>query len=380
MNKRVANTSFVWRFINIFIGEIYLLLSVVIFGIAFVVMRYATFYSLGPQSFNAGRFLIATICLIITKLYNINCSQEEKSAVLQPESTFRGLLLNTNNLLWGSALGVLNFIASAFAQQGLKTVDANRAGFILGMYVVFVPMVEPCVPGLKSKLSAKVMVAAVLSLFGLYLMSGCAEVAVCMGDAFGDGEILMLLSMVVWIVSIIFGSIGSKLVDPVMLTLTNFVVATICSLACALILEPDVWVWPMKEFTDEFVVLVLVGVMQAAGFALSAMGQRFTSSTVSALIMSLEAVVCAMFGYFLLNETLSAVELCGCLIMLAATVMALIPWGNSSNSNTGASGAADDEVPTSWLQNGPFEEGMGLLELNKYISSVVDIESNVRKD
>mmetsp|Transcript_72835 Transcript_72835/g.142864 ORF Transcript_72835/g.142864 Transcript_72835/m.142864 type:complete len:121 (+) Transcript_72835:1-363(+) len=120
--------------------------------------------------------------------------------------------------------------------------------------------------------------------------------------------------------------------------------------------------------------------MQAAGFALSAMGQRFTSSTVSALIMSLEAVVCAMFGYFLLNETLSAVELCGCLIMLAATVMALIPWGNSSNSNAGASGAADDEVPTSWLQNGPFEEGMGLLELNKYISSIVDIESNVRKD
>jgi drug/metabolite transporter (DMT)-like permease len=355
-----------------FVGEVYLLLSVLFFGVAFVVMRYAMFYKLGPQSFNAGRFLFATLCLVLTKYVGV-MMENAKAGSLQPKVTLWGLFTNSNNLLWGSALGVANFTASGFMQSGLATVDANRAGFIVGMYVVFVPIAETCVPGLKSKLSARPMLAALLSLFGLYLMSGCAEESVCMGGAVGDGEVLMVMSMVVWVVSIICCSIGSKLVDPIMLTVTNFLVATICSIAFALILEPEVWVWPMRAFTQEWAVLSVVGVLQAAGFALSTLGQQYSTPTVAALIMSQETVVCAVVSYLALNETLSAVEMSGCAIMLVATVLALVSCGESHDSG-------QEDFPRNWVTHGPFEEDRtGLLELGNSADGDVDFKNGSRR-
>jgi drug/metabolite transporter (DMT)-like permease len=342
---------------NKFIGEIYLLVSVVFFGVAFVVMRYAMFYKLGPQSFNAGRFFIASLFLMITKYCSAEFTPTNTSAVLQPKTSLRDLFMNTNNLLWGSTLGVLNFVASGFMQGGLATVDANRAGFIVGMYVVFVPIAETCVPGLKSKLTARAMIAAVMSLVGLYLMSGCAEAAVCMGGAIGDGEVLMVMSMVVWVVSIICASIGSKLVDPIMLTLTNFIVATICSTVFAVLLEPEVWVFPLSAFTEEWLVLTAVGVLQAGGFALCTIGQRYSSPTIAALIMSQETVVCAVVSFLALHETLTAVEVSGCVIMLAATVVALVSCGGEAEVSE------EDSMPHSWMLSGPFEDSTGLLEL-----------------
>lgn len=356
------------RCIRSFIGEIYLLISVLFFGVAFVVMRYAMFYKLGPQSFNAGRFFIASLCLFATKWSGFEFPTFKPTAsvgVRQKQSLYTEFV-KTNNLLWGSALGVLNFIGTAFMQGGLTTVDANRAGFIVGMYVVFVPFVETCVPGMQTKLTSRAIVAALMSLFGLYLMSGCAEAAVCMGEIFGDGEILMFLSMFVWVVFIICGTIGSRLVDPLLLTMTNFIVATICSVGCALLFEPEEWIFPYTAFTDELFVLTAVGVLQAGGFALSTVGQRYTTSTIAALIMAQDTVVCALVSYFALNETLSAIEVCGCITMIAATAVAVMTCGDRPSSGSSSTEDIEERSPLgkASILDGPFEDSVNLLEKN----------------
>lgn len=355
------------RLCHKFIGEVYLLISVVFFGVAFVVMRYAMFYKLGPQSFNAGRFLVASLCLLVTKKYSVEFSVSRTSTEspvqlpVLPRASIYSMLVKPDILMWGTVLGVLNFIASGFLQGGLATVDANRAGFIVGMYVVFVPIAESCIPGLNSTLTPRAWTAALMSLVGLYLMSGCAEVEVCMGGAFGVGEFYVLCSMAVWVVSIICSSIGAKLVDPITLTLMNFIVATVCSIVCGLILEPEVWVFPFAAFTQEWVILWIVGIFQAAGFALCTIGQRYSSPTVAALIMSQETVVCALASYFALNETLSAVEVSGCVIMLIATVVALVPMGGDEDGKSGERAASMDD--TMELLGSRKEEDCGDLEM-----------------
>ena len=314
-----------------FKGEIYLVISVCFFGVAFVVMRYATFYKLGPQSFNAGRFFVATICLMVVKYNSVefptigSARESVPPSTVAPKGSVYASFFKPSTLIWGTVLGIINFIATGLLQAGLLTVDANRAGFIQGMYVVFVPLAERLVPGMQSKLTLRAYTAAFMSFAGLYLMSGCAEMQVCIGGAIGHGEIIIFISMLFWVVSIICCSVGAKLVDPITLTLVNFIVATLLSFLCAMVLEPAVWVFPYLAFTREWLVLTVVGLLQAAGFVLCTIGQRYTSPTTSALIMSLESVVCAVAGFLALDETLSVVEIAGCVIMMIATLVALLP-------------------------------------------------------
>lgn len=352
---RVVTSAACLRASRKYIGEIYLLISVIFFGAAFVVMRYAMSYKLGPHSFNAGRFFVSCICLIITKfsmseLPTIQLATEDGAP--RPKGSIYTSLFDTNTIMWGSLLGVFNFVASGFLQVGLATVDANRAGFIVGMYVVFVPIGEYFVPGLHTKLTTRSWTAALLSVFGLYLMSGCAEKKVCMGEAFGMGEMYIMASMWVWVVSIICSSIASKIVDPITLTMVNFIVATLFSLAYATVVESEVWVLPLTAFAEEWAILAVVGVFQAAGFALSTLGQRYTSPSVSALIMSLETVVCALLSYSALHETLTVVEVGGCAVMLCATVVAL---SEPTHANS-----ADSDSDHS--EKGGFNEEKSLLE------------------
>jgi uncharacterized membrane protein len=184
-----------------------------------------------------------------------------------------------------------------------------------------------------------------MSVFGLYLMSGCAEVSVCIGGAFGNGEMYIFVSMWFWVISIICSDVAAKKVDPIDLTLINFITATVCSVIFALIVEPNMWDLTFHMFTREWLVLLLVGLFQAAGFVLCTIGQRYTPAATSALLMSLDAVVCAAVGYVVLGETLSLVEVGGCVLMLVATTVALVPFRfQCADGKCSVAIAKDDEV------------------------------------
>ena len=56
----------------------------------------------------------------------------------------------------------------------------------------------------------------------------------------------------------------------------------------------------------------------SAAFTLQIIGQRYVQASVAAIIMSLEAVFSAIFGALVLQESMSARELTGCILMFAA--------------------------------------------------------------
>ena len=59
----------------------------------------------------------------------------------------------------------------------------------------------------------------------------------------------------------------------------------------------------------------------ATGYTMQTIGQKYTDSSTAALIMSLEAVLAAVFGAVFLGEMMSAREIAGAAIILAATVI-----------------------------------------------------------
>ena len=72
--------------------------------------------------------------------------------------------------------------------------------------------------------------------------------------------------------------------------------------------------------------LLYVGVCSGAmGYTLQIAGQKSTEPTVASLILCLESVFAAVGGWLLLGQVLSAREMAGCAVMLAACVLAQLP-------------------------------------------------------
>jgi drug/metabolite transporter (DMT)-like permease len=105
--------------------------------------------------------------------------------------------------IWGIICGLGDSGASIFQQVGLVTVSADKASFIIGMYVVFVPLVTWLCPWCGDTGGGAVSIwswiSVSFSIVGLYLLSGCAEGLVCVGGAVGQGEFFVFVSMLFWV-------------------------------------------------------------------------------------------------------------------------------------------------------------------------------------
>ena len=75
--------------------------------------------------------------------------------------------------------------------------------------------------------------------------------------------------------------------------------------------------------------LLYVGVFSSAvAFTLQIIAQKDANPTVVSILLSLESLFGAISGALILNESMSAKEIIGCVLMLAATILAQLPEKN----------------------------------------------------
>ena len=71
-------------------------------------------------------------------------------------------------------------------------------------------------------------------------------------------------------------------------------------------------------------------------YTLQVVGQRDLDPTIASLIMCLESVVSVVSGALILHQTMTTRELIGCIVMLIATVLALLPTKESKKPHKNA--------------------------------------------
>lgn len=113
-----------------FKADILLLITAVIWGAAFVAQRVGMDY-MGPLTFNAVRFALGAAALL-PLIQRID--REKKKDGTYQEVDKRSFI--KGSLIAGGAL----FLGATFQQWGLVYTTAGNAGFITGLYVVFVPI------------------------------------------------------------------------------------------------------------------------------------------------------------------------------------------------------------------------------------------------
>jgi drug/metabolite transporter (DMT)-like permease len=295
-----------------------LLFASAIWGFAFVAQRVGAGF-VGPFTFNAVRFALGAVVVVAIAWW---FAVRRKVPWSRRSGAWRAALFP------GLVVGVLLFIGSNLQQAAMASVPAGNAAFITGLYMVFVPVIA----AFRGHRSAWTTVAGVAaSVVGLYLIAVTDALTV------GGGELLLIISTVVWAVEILTIDHYGPRLSSLRFAAVQFITCSVLSAAGALAFE-------QQPFTglDQAVVPVLYGGILSVGvaFTLQVVGQRDALATHAALIMAMESVFGAIGGAILLSEDMGVRGYVGAALMVIGIVVSQL-GAVRSKSETAAEAAAE---------------------------------------
>ncbi len=283
-----------------FRSDLILLLAAIIWGFAFVAQRIGMDY-VGPFTYNGVRFALGTIILLPFLFFNAS-KKEPLIKVLHPA--------DRRKIVIGSLMtGLFLFGGVAFQQLGLQQTTAGKAGFITGLYVVFVPIVG-LLFGQRSHFT--MWIGAVLSLAGLYLLSMTG------GFSFAPGDKLVLYCAIIFTFHVLFIAWLSPLMDSFLLAVIQFAICALLNLLVAFAIEP---VSP-DTIVQAWLPIAYGGILSVGvAYTLQVVAQKTAHPAYASIILSLEAVFAVLGGWLLLHEHFTRRMIIGCILMLLGMIV-----------------------------------------------------------
>ena len=286
-----------------------LFIAATIFGSGFVAQKLGMNY-VSPFTFTFLRTLIGVLFLLPfvvfikrSRTYAVNLNKISKSSL-------KRYSLHNRKFLQGSILcGLMLIIAESLQQFGLVYTEVNKASFITALYMILVPIVGIF---FKQKISLVIGIATLVSALGLYLM--------CIKEGFDmeKGDLLVFLCAITFALHILVISYYINYVDGVMLSLGQFFCASVLGLICMLFDG-------LPAFDNLMLAvpaILYAGIMSnGIAYTLQIVGQRGVNPSIASLILSLESVMGAIFGIWLLQESLTRRELLGAVLKFVAVLI-----------------------------------------------------------
>lgn len=291
-------------------ADILLFITAAIWGFAFVAQRVGMDH-VGPLTFNGIRFALGTLALIPLVMH-MEKKRDASSRGVDRKRMFIGGGLLGIALFCGATLQQIGLAEPQLAALGLEASTAGKAGFITGLYVVFVPIFGLM---LAQKTGLGTWLGAALAVVGMYLLSVTSDLSISFGDT------LVLLSALFWAGHVLLiGKLspGMDAVDAVKLSTVQFAICAVLSLIGGIATEEIT----MVGLQGAALPLAYGGLMSVGiAYTLQIIAQRDAQPAHAAVILSLEAVFAAIGGWMLLGELLTTRALIGCALMLVGMLL-----------------------------------------------------------
>jgi len=293
------------------VANLLLLTAGAIWGMGFVAQQTAM-DDIGPLLFIACRFIVAGFAVLPFAVAELK--KTDHQSYLSAVQTFR------LSFFW---VGLAFFLGMAFQQVGLVDTSVTNAGFLTALYVIMVPFLM--VSLLRIPQPTIIWPASLLALGGIYLLSG--------GDisSLNTGDILIIISALFWAAHVILtGRVGQKTKIPVTMACTQFFITSTLAFtffAGSMITGLGETLPSSAQFIGALPEILYAGIIAGGlGFTLQAIGQRYTSESAAAVLISTESLFAAMFGAIFLGERLIWIGYIGCgLIFIAILIVELMP-------------------------------------------------------
>jgi drug/metabolite transporter (DMT)-like permease len=283
-----------------------LLATTAIWGSSFLVMK-DSLERQDVNSFLASRFVLAALIMFAFKPKSLSGLDK----VFVRRAVLTGVL----------ATG--GFISQTF---GLTQTTVSNTGFITGLYLVFTPLIAWLL--LKHQITRAQWSAVLIATIGLYLIA-------YNGISVGIGEILVLISAILFAAQIVAIGELSDGKNSYSLTLIQIIVAAVVFSVLTLIggyqAPPDSSVWAAVIFTAVFATFF--------GFLIQVKAQAVMSATVAGVLLAMETPFALFFGLYFDNDPFTLrIMSGGTLVMLA---MALVIWSDSRSNSKNSKGNKD---------------------------------------
>jgi drug/metabolite transporter (DMT)-like permease len=282
------------------IGSMQLLLTAIIWGVAFVAQSEGMNY-VGPYTFNCVRSILGGVVLIPC-IWFLNRYQSEEEKIKEYKKK--------DLILGGICCGICLCMGTMLQQFGIQRTTVGKAGFITALYIIFVPIVSIF---LGKKPDKKIWICVLLAIIGLYYL--------CINDSWAleTGDIYLLIGAIFFTMHILVIDYFAPKTDNVKMSCIQFFVAGICCIIPMLVIEKPQW----SYILDAKLPILYAGILSSGvAYTLQIIGQKKVKPTIASLIMSAESVVSVIAGWLLLNEELSTREIFGCVIIFIAILLA----------------------------------------------------------
>jgi drug/metabolite transporter (DMT)-like permease len=288
-----------------------LFLVAFIWGATFLVVQKAI-AELPPNTFNAVRFSIATVFLLLVLVL---AAREQLKQFTLP-------LVRA-----GVIIGFWLCLGYALQTVGLLYTTPSKAGFITGLAVVLVPLLSLLF--LQDRVKPAAIVGVLLAAFGLYLLTLNQSLSLNLGD------ILVLGCAISFALQIVITGKYAPVYPALPLAIVQLATVAVMSFGYAVLFED----W-QRAFTPTVLLapevawgLFITSIFATAlAFFAQTAFQKYTSSTRVALIFALEPVFAALTSYIWIHEILTVRQLLGCLLIFSGMILAELPiqaWWNS---------------------------------------------------
>lgn len=271
-----------------------LLLSSLLWGAAYVVMK-SSLDSITPFYLLGMRFGLSAIVLCMV---------------------FYKKVRHISKKVWknGAFMGILLYIEFLFFTLGLQYTTATKSSFIIGAYVILIPLVYFIVnrrrPGMNS------VIASFVCLVGL------AFVMLDGVTGMNKGDLITCISSVGYAFHIVLTTKYVKNEDPIALNIVQILVAGVLALVVAMIVEPVPTSFSIREGSN-LAYLAIGGTILP--YLLSVYGQKYTKTTTAAILLSFESVFGCILAILILGDTLTLRFVIGATLILSSFIVSEFP-------------------------------------------------------
>jgi drug/metabolite transporter (DMT)-like permease len=288
------------------LAELSLVAIAAIWGLTFVMVQDAVAV-LPVMTFLAYRFCAAA--LLVGIVFRKDLARLEKSG-------------------WraGAGIGVWLTAGYVFQTLGLERTSAANAGFITGMFVVLTPLFAAIF--LKERAGTLAWIAAVVSTFGLFLLSGGGDGGRLAGDALVFG-CACSFSFHILATGRAVREYAAGALLTVQLGLCGLVCLVVAGAQGDLVVPSTGQVWSALLVTAVFA--------SALGFFVQTYAQQHAPPARTALILASEPAFAGLFAYLLADERLDAAGWLGAgLILVAIVSVELVPYARRARLPEGS--------------------------------------------
>ena len=271
-----------------------LIIVAFIWGTAFVAQT-SGMKTMGPFTFTAFRLLIGGIVILpFTYFYLRKVNYFKLKPIL---------------LIIVMSLALL--IGALFQQVALLYTSVANVAFLTALYVPIVPLIYFIY--LKKPVSRSIILAAILCIFGVWLLSEN-------NLEFGSyGDLLSIIGAFFWSLHIILISKSSEMkLEPVVTAAFHIFFAGLICLILAFLIETPSY----NGVGSGAFELIYTGVFSIGlGFTLQTIAQKYSPPTNVAIILSMESVFAALAALIILGQVLYLRSSIGCFLILLGVII-----------------------------------------------------------